>query len=96
MNVNRDSISIGKIKDVDFILNRTLSQFFEKYLDSNPEKLNQLAVKDADREDTQVTFDQLNKKSNQVARSLLTRAGINIKGINNSSNTLHFVTFNIM
>ena len=93
MNSNRDSISIGNIKDVDFILNQTLSQFFEKYLDSNRDKLHQLAVKDADKEDTQVTFDQLNKKSNQVARCLVNRVGRNVKGINNSSNTLHFAIY---
>ena len=85
-----DSISIGNINEVDSILNQTLSRFFEKYLDSNPEKLHQLAVKDADKEDTQLTFDKLNKKSNQVARTLVNRAGRNVKGINNSSNTLHF------
>ena len=95
MNSNRDSISIGNIKDVDSILNQTLNRFFETYLESNPEKLHQLAVKDADKEDTQVTFDQLNKKSNQVARSLVNRVGRNVKGIKNSSNTLHFAIYKI-
>ena len=93
MSLNKDSISIGNIKDVDSISNQTLSRFFENYLDFNPERLHQLAVKDADREDTQLTFDQLNKKSNQVAKSLVNRVGRNIKCTHISSNTLHFVIF---
>ena len=66
-----DSISVGETKDCNLIRGQTLSGFFEKFLDSNPEKLNHIAVKDADREDTRITFDELNKRSNRLARSLV-------------------------
>ena len=68
-----DSISVGETKDCNLIRGQTLSGFFEKFLDSNPETLNHIAVKDADKEDTKITFSELNKKSNRLARSLVNR-----------------------
>ena len=83
MYTEEESISIGDTKDCDKILNQTLSSSFEKLLESNPDLLHHIAVKDADREDTKLTFDELNKKANRLARSLVIHFGDRIVGIQN-------------
>ena len=83
MCTEEESVSIGDIKDCDSILNRTLNGTFEKLLKSNPDLLHHIAVKDADKEDTKITFDELNKKSNRLARSLVIHFGGRIVGISN-------------
>ena len=80
MCIEKESVSIGDTKDCDSILNQTLNGTFEKLLKSNPDLLNHIAVKDADREDTKITFDELNKKSNRLARCLVAHFGDRIVG----------------
>lgn len=69
------SISIGSVENCVDTGSETLHRFFEKQLDKNPHVLNHLAVKDADRTDTQITFAELNKKANKLARCLVDRIG---------------------
>ena len=83
MCTEEESVSIGTIKDCDSILNQTLNGTFEKLLKSKPDLLHHIAVKDADREDTKITFDELNKKSNRLARSLVIHFGGRTVGISN-------------
>ena len=82
MEPNNASISIGNIEDW-YIGNQMLHRFFENLLEKNPRTLHRVAVKDADRRDTQITFDELNKKSNRLARCLVDRIGKNRKGVHN-------------
>ena len=56
---------------------------FKSCLMSKPDLLHHIAVKDADREDTKITFDELNKKSNRLARSLVVHFGDRIVGTSN-------------
>ena len=81
MDTEKDSISTGSISDTSSILNYSLSRFFEKFLEDNPKTLTRVAVKDADREDTQITFDELNKKANRLARCLVNRVGRFFRGM---------------
>ena len=73
MSTQKESISIGDTKDISPILNHTLVEFFEKSLELNPDLLHHIAVKDADKDDTKLTFDELNKKSNRLARAFVNR-----------------------
>ena len=81
MSTQKESISIGDTKDISPILNQTLVDFFEKSLQLNPDLLYHIAVKDADKDDTKLTFDELNKKSNSLARAFVNRFGNRVIGL---------------
>ena len=81
MGTQKESISIGDTKDISPILNQTLADFFEKSLEVNPDLLHHIAVKDADKDDTKMTFDELNKKSNRLARAFVNRFGNQVIGL---------------
>ena len=73
------SISIGDMVNKDIISSQTLHVSFENLLRSNVNVLKRVAVKDADRQDTQITFEELNEKSNQLARCLVDQITKNTK-----------------
>ena len=83
METENVSISIGNVENCGDIGSETLHRFFEKQLNKNPYVLNHLAVKDADRTDTQITFAELNKNANKLARCLVDRIGKHRKQMHN-------------
>ena len=81
MCTQKESISIGDKNDISPILNQALADFFEKSLEVNPDLLHHIAVKDADKDNTKITFDELNKKSNRLARAFVNRFANQVIGL---------------
>ena len=94
MDSRYDSISIGNSHDTYKTLDQSLTRFLESLLKANPDILQHIAVKDADKDDTRITFEELNKRSNKLARCLVQKARAINKGTHNRFTI--FTSFNFI